>query len=81
MLIMVPMLPGILAAVYPLSNQPWMAPIPILGQYVLLTDVLGGKEPTALAFGLAAFVALLSSLVLVYLTTLLFRKEKMIFGR
>lgn len=81
MLIMVPMLPGILAAVYPLSNQPWMAPIPILGQYVLLTDVLGGKEPTAMSLGLAAFVALLASLVLVYLTTLLFRKEKMIFGR
>jgi sodium transport system permease protein len=81
MLIMVPMLPGILAAVYPLSNQPWMAPIPILGQYVLLTDVLGGKEPTAMSLGVAAFVALLASLVLVYLTTLLFRKEKMIFGR
>jgi sodium transport system permease protein len=81
MLIMVPMLPGILAAVYPLSNQPWMAPIPILGQYVLLTDILGGKDPETMALGVAAFSALAGSMILVYLTTRLFRKEKMIFGR
>jgi sodium transport system permease protein len=81
MLIMVPMLPGILAVVYPISNQPWMAPVPILGQYVLLIDVLGGKDPSPVSIALAACTALLASLVLVYLTTRLFRKEKTIFGR
>jgi hypothetical protein len=58
-----------------------MAPIPILGQYVLLTDVLGGKEAGAMPIAAAAFTALLASFVLVYLTTRLFRREKMIFGR
>ncbi len=81
MLIMIPMLPGILAVVYPISSQPWMAPIPILGQYVLLIDVLGGKDPNPISFVLAAVSSLAASLVLVYLTTRLFRREKMIFGR
>lgn len=81
MLIMIPMLPGILAVVYPINNEPWMAPIPIVGQYALLIDVLGGKDPGMLSIALAALSSLLGSLVLVYLTTRLFRKEKMIFGR
>jgi len=81
MLILLPMLPGMLAVFYSFTSQLWMAPIPILGSYVLLADVLGGKQPAAPAFLLAALSALLASFVLVYLTTRLFRKEKMIFSR
>jgi sodium transport system permease protein len=81
MLIMFAMLPGILPVLYPITNQLWMAPIPLLGQNVLLTDVLGGKDPGVLAFALAAASALICSIVLVYLTTRLFRKERVIFGR
>ena len=51
MLIMLPMLPGILSILYPLGNQPWMIPIPILGQHVLLADVLGGKSPHLIGSG------------------------------
>jgi sodium transport system permease protein len=46
LLILLPMLPGLLASLYPLSNRPWLAPIPILGQYALAADVLGGKPPS-----------------------------------
>ncbi len=81
MLIMLPMLPGILSVLYPLGNQPWMIPIPILGQHVLLADVLGGKAPELIWFGVAGFSALVAGLVCVYLTTRLFHKEKIIFGR
>jgi sodium transport system permease protein len=81
LLIMVPMLPGILTVVYPITSQFWMAPIPMLGQHVLLHDVLGGKEPGVPAFVLAAVSAVAASLVFVFLTTRLFRKEKVIFGR
>jgi sodium transport system permease protein len=81
MLIMLPALPGILTIVYPITNQWWMAPLPVLGQHLLLSDVLGGKTPGALAFSLAALSAFAASLLLVYLTTRLFRKEKVIFGR
>ena len=81
MLIMLPMLPGILSVLYPLGNQPWMIPIPILGQHVLLADVLGGKSPEPIWFAVAGLSALLAGLLCVYLTTRLFHKEKIIFGR
>ena len=80
MLILLPMLPGILSVLYPLGNQPWMIPIPILGQHVLLADVLGGKSPDLIWFGVAGLSALVAGLVCVYLTTRLFHKEKIIFG-
>ena len=81
MLIILPMLPGFLSVLYPLGNQPWMIPIPILGQHVLLDDVLGGKAPHLIWFGVAGLSALVAGLVCVYLTTRLFHKEKIIFGR
>jgi sodium transport system permease protein len=81
MLMLIPTLPGILTIVFPITNQWWLAPIPILGQHLLLSDVLGGKNPGMLAFGLAALSAFAASLILVYLTTRLFRKEQVIFGR
>ena len=80
-LIILPMLPGILSVLYPLGNQPWMIPIPILGQHVLLADVLGGKSPDLIWFAAAGLSALVAGLVCVYMTTRLFHKEKIIFGR
>jgi sodium transport system permease protein len=80
-LMLIPTLPGILTIVFPITNQWWLAPIPILGQHLLLNDVLGGKNPGLRAFVLAALSAFAASLILVYLTTRLFRKEQVIFGR
>jgi sodium transport system permease protein len=80
-LIMIPMLPGILTTVYPLGNQPWLYPIPILGQHVLLADVLGGRDPSPLAFVGTTLAAVVFSAVLVRLTTDLFQREKIIFGK
>jgi sodium transport system permease protein len=80
-LIMVPMLPGLLSSVYPIASQPWMYPIPILGQHVLLTDVLGNKAPGPLMFLLAGVAAIGTALLLVRLTTALLSKERIIFGR
>jgi sodium transport system permease protein len=80
-LIMVPMLPGMATIVYPIASQWWMFPIPILGQHVLLADTLGGKNPNALMFVMAAACALVISILLVRLTTALLRRERIIFGR
>lgn len=80
-LIMVPMLPGLLSSVYPITSQPWMYPIPILGQHLLASDVLGGKSPAPVMFGLAALAALVTAMLLVRLTTRLLQRERIIFGR
>lgn len=80
-LMMVPMLPGMMSTLYPLTNQPWMYPIPILGQHVLLADVIGGREPQVLWFVAAATAALAGAAFLVWLTRSLFERERIIFSR
>lgn len=80
-LIMLPMLPGMVSVVYPITGQPWMYPVPILGQHVLMTDVLGNKSPGVLMFVVAAFTTVAAAAVLVRLTTALLRRERIVFGR
>jgi sodium transport system permease protein len=80
-LIVVPMLPGLIGTLYPLGNQPWMYPVPLLGQYVLMSDVLGARTPGPAMFALAAAGALAAASILMRLTTRLFHREKIIFGR
>ena len=80
-LILLPMIPGIAATFYPLGDRPWMAPIPILGQYALSTDIMGGKLPSPLYMILGAVSAAGFAMLFVALTTRLFSKEKIIFGR
>jgi sodium transport system permease protein len=81
LLIIIPMLPGILASLYPLSGKPWMYPIPILAQQVLAADALAARPTPWWAFAVAAASALVLSLVLLQLTTRLLQRERIIFTR
>jgi len=81
MLILLPMLPGVISTLYPLSNRQWLAPIPIVGQYALAADVLGGKPPGATLYVLAGVSVLACALLLVALTSRLLKREAIIFGR
>ena len=80
-LILAPMLVGVLGTIYPIDNQPWMFGVPMLGQYVLLTNVLGGRTPGPLDFAVAAATCVVAAAVLVRVTVSLFRSERIIFGR
>jgi len=80
-LILAPMLAGMLGTLYPISNQPWMYAVPMLGQYVLLTNVLGGRYPGLIAFLTAAVSALLVAMFFLRLTVSLFKDERIVFGR
>ncbi len=79
-LILLPMLPGMLAAFYPMSNKPWMAPIPVMGQYALSSDIMSGKPPGPLLLIAAALSAAAFALIFLVLTTRLFSRERIIFG-
>lgn len=81
MLMLLPMLPGMLATFYPLSRRPWLAPVPVLGQYALASDVLGGEPPGAWLFLVAGVSALGCALLLVGLTARAMGRERIIFGR
>jgi sodium transport system permease protein len=79
-LILAPMLPGVVTSLYPLGNATWMYAAPMLGPYVLLTDVLGGRLPEASAFLASTGTCLIASAILIRITTGLFRSENIIFG-
>ena len=81
LLIIIPMLPGVLASLYPLSGRPWMYPIPILAQQVLSADAVAAKPTPWWAFVVAAASALILSLLLLQLTTRLLQRERIIFTR
>jgi sodium transport system permease protein len=80
-LILLPMIPGVMGALYPLGNAPWMYTMPMLGPYVLLTNVLGGQSPSMGAFMTSGAVSLLAAALLVRLTASLFSSERIIFAR
>ena len=58
-----------------------MHAIPMLGSYVLLTDVLGGRLPGTTAFLASAATCLIATAILIKITASLFRSENIIFGR
>ncbi|MCX6585701.1 MAG: ABC transporter permease [Acidobacteria bacterium] len=81
LLITLPLLPGILAPLYPMTGKPWLAVFPIVGQYALMEDVLGGNPPAAIWYAVAALSLLGSAILLLALTTRQLRREAIIFGR
>jgi sodium transport system permease protein len=81
LLIIVPMLPGFLATLYPMSGKPWMYPIPVIAQQVLAGDVVAGKPTPWWAFVIAATSAMGLSVLLMLMTTNLLRRERIIFTR
>ncbi len=81
MLVLLPMVPGMLNTLYPLSDMPWLQPVPIIGQQVLLTQVLGGRPVALVAFTASAATTVLVALVLLRMTTRLFERERIIFSR
>ena len=58
-----------------------MYPVPILGQHLLLTDVLGGKAPDLRMFAAAALATVIAAALLLRLVTALLQRERIIFGR
>jgi sodium transport system permease protein len=80
-LILLPMLPGMMSTIYSLGDAPWMYAVPVLGQHVLLEGVMGGRWPDPWAFAVAAVVCVATAVILIRLTTMLFRSERIIFGR
>ena len=80
-LMLVPMVPGMMSALYPLGNATWMYAVPMLGSHVLLTNVLGGRAPAMWTYLVPAAVAMAGAAILLRMTTSLFKSERIIFGR
>jgi sodium transport system permease protein len=77
---LLPMLPFFYNMMNTEGRETWMSLVPMLGQNMLLTDVLGGRPP-AVADIVLAVVALLGwSLLFILLATRMLRRERIIFS-
>jgi sodium transport system permease protein len=80
-LILLPMIPGIMGALYPIGASAWMYLVPMLGPYVLLTNVLGGRDAGMAAYINSGLVSFIAAMLLVRVTAFLFSSERIIFAR
>jgi sodium transport system permease protein len=81
LLIFLPMIPGFVASFHPLSVDAKLVAIPVLGQQIVLTEILGGQPIGLVMLMLAAGPALILGLLFVLATARLFGREAVVFGR
>ncbi len=79
--LMLPFLPAVYLALAPVEPRLWMMTVPILGQDLLLSDVLRGETMGVGAFALAAAVSVALSAACLFVTARLFQSERIIFAR
>jgi sodium transport system permease protein len=73
------MMPAILLQFQPLDTAAWMMAVPSMAQEQLLLDTLGGEIHWPF-IGLAAIACLLYSLLSVWVTARMLRRERIVFG-
>jgi sodium transport system permease protein len=78
-LVLLPMLPGLYTTFNPIRTETWMYAVPMLGQHLLLTDVMGGEDVPLIGYFLSPISVLLLCLVFSWLTAKLFERESIIF--
>lgn len=75
-----PMLPFFYNVMNTEGRETWMSLVPMLGQNMLLTDVLSGRPPAFADMALAVLALLVWSLLFVVLATHMLRRERIIFS-
>lgn len=80
-LMLVPMIPMLASTMYSLNTEAWMYPLPMMGHYLLLTSILGGRVISPWSFVANAVISLVLAAALVMAMARLFRNERIIFGR
>ena len=77
---MLPMAPLFFNIFNTVDRELWMSLVPMLGQHMLLADVVAGKNPPLFDFAVAAVSVVLFSFVFIYGATLVFRRERINFS-
>ncbi|MEZ4297200.1 MAG: ABC transporter permease subunit [Polyangiaceae bacterium] len=78
---MLPFLPAVYVAIAPIEPSLWMMGIPILGQDLLLADVLRGEPIGPVPFLVAGGVSAALTAAFLLATARLFRSERIVFAR
>jgi sodium transport system permease protein len=74
-------IPGVLSNFYPLTNRPWLQPIPIIGQFALGDEILAGNLPAPYMFVAAWITVLAVTAALLVLAERQLSNERIIFER
>jgi sodium transport system permease protein len=81
MLSLLPTLPGMVLVLSPVQSQAWMFAVPVLGQEMLVQEVMRGEPLGPLPFVLGLVSCGAFALVFLGWTARLLRDERIIFGR
>ena len=78
MLTFLPMIPFFIMIVNPFATQDWMYAVPMLGQFILMTEVLGMKETPGFAYVYSFASSFVLGAGLALVTARLFQRESII---
>lgn len=81
LLMLLPALPMVLMADPSSTEAAWKVAVPVVGQFMLVSDVLEGSGVSPLSLGVPAIVSLVGAAGALALTARLFRSERVVFGR
>lgn len=77
----IPTLPGMVLAFSPVQSKLWMFAVPVMGQQLLVGEVMRGETLGPVPYVLAAAVSVALAGVCVAATTRLLGQERIVFGR
>ncbi len=80
LLMVLPSVPFVITMLSGMPTSPWLATVPVLGQQMIVTQILGGEIPGLPLFLVAGVSAILLGLLCVVATARLFRHERIVFG-
>ncbi|XOV88431.1 MAG: ABC transporter permease [Pseudomonadota bacterium] len=80
LLVMLPLIPSLFLMFNPVATKDWMFVIPVVGQQLLIVDLIGGKVVPPLAYGLSILANLVLGIALATLTARLLQRESIIRG-
>lgn len=78
LLVILPVVPSMFTLFNPIATQPWMYAVPMLGQQLLLVDLIGGKSIPVMAYFYSASSCLVLGFAVVLWTARLFQRESII---
>ncbi len=78
LLVLLPILPSMFLLLHPVTTKTWMFAVPVLGQQVLLVDLIGGKDIPIAGYTLSAVSCVIVSFALVLVTARLFKRESIL---
>lgn len=80
-LMLLPMLPLVLTMGSDLEDASWKLLVPVLGQQLLIQDAMEGAALNVVEYSATALAAIVFAGLCLWLTSHLFRRERIIFGR